>query len=83
LTVRPGITSLASIKFRNEEPLLAGATDLDTLYFEIMQQKLRLELQYVDERSFFLDLWIIWRTIVSLFDQTIPDASGKGFSTNE
>jgi lipopolysaccharide/colanic/teichoic acid biosynthesis glycosyltransferase len=65
--MRPGITSLATIKYRNEESLLAGAKDLDAKYFEVMQDKLRLELEYVDRHSFYLDLVILFRTILAIF----------------
>lgn len=64
--VRPGITSLATIKYRNEEALLASAENLDEKYFEIMQDKLRLELEYVQYRSLWLDASIILRTFSAI-----------------
>jgi len=67
LTVRPGVTSLATIKYRHEEALLAGGGDLDARYFAIMQDKLRLELEYVDHHPFSRDLSIIARTIRAIF----------------
>jgi lipopolysaccharide/colanic/teichoic acid biosynthesis glycosyltransferase len=66
-TVRPGITSLATIKYRHEEDILAGATDLEAAYFQIMQDKLTLELEYLDRRSFWLDLQITFQTIIEIF----------------
>ena len=67
LTVRPGVTSLATIKYRHEEALLAGGGDLDARYFAIMQDKLRLELEYVDHHPFSRDMSILARTIRALF----------------
>ncbi|HTO93904.1 MAG TPA: sugar transferase [Bacteroidota bacterium] len=72
LTVRPGVTSLATIKYRHEEALLAGGGDLDARYFAIMQDKLRLELEYVDHHPFSRDMSIIARTIRAIF--TTEDA---------
>lgn len=67
LSVRPGITSLATIAYRHEEELLMGTPDLDARYHEIMQQKLALDLQYVDRRSLGLDCAILARTLLALF----------------
>jgi lipopolysaccharide/colanic/teichoic acid biosynthesis glycosyltransferase len=65
-TVRPGVTSLATLKYRHEESILAGHADLDAAYFQIMQDKLALELAYINRRSFWLDIQIIFRTIVEV-----------------
>lgn len=66
LTVRPGITSLATLKYRHEESILAGVADLDVAYFDVMQDKLALELEYVERQSFWLDLRIILRTLLAV-----------------
>jgi lipopolysaccharide/colanic/teichoic acid biosynthesis glycosyltransferase len=62
-SVRPGLTSLATIKYRHEEDLLAGAEDLETAYYQIMQDKLALEMDYIARRSFWLDLQILGATL--------------------
>lgn len=63
LDVRPGITDPASIKFRNENELLEKAEDPEKYYIEvIMQEKLRLYLEYVDKQSFWYDLKLIFKT---------------------
>jgi len=67
LSLRPGITSLATIKYRNEEELLAGRPSLDEAYFQIMQDKLSLELEYLRRRSIWLDLKILAQTVLALF----------------
>jgi len=57
LSVRPGITDYASIKFSNEGEILHGAKNPDKNYLEkIAPEKLKLGLQYVKERSFWVDL---------------------------
>jgi lipopolysaccharide/colanic/teichoic acid biosynthesis glycosyltransferase len=64
LSVRPGITDEASIFFRDEGALLAGAPDPEKKYInEILPVKLELYVRYVNERSFCGDLRIIARTI--------------------
>ena len=55
LDVRPGITDPASIRYRNENELLAQVEDPDRYYVEvIMQDKLQLNLEYVEKQSFNL-----------------------------
>ena len=68
LTVRPGITDLASIEYRNENELLEGKDDPIEFYIkEIMPEKLRLNLQYIANQSMMLDIKIIFRTLFSIF----------------
>ena len=63
LDVRPGITDPASIKFRNENELMEKAEDPEKYYIEvIMQEKLKLYLDYVEHRSFFGDIGLIFKT---------------------
>jgi lipopolysaccharide/colanic/teichoic acid biosynthesis glycosyltransferase len=63
LTVRPGITDWASIKFSNEGEILKGSTDPDRDYMKLIHpEKMRLSLQYVDRMSFGTDLGILLRT---------------------
>ena len=63
LDVRPGITDPASIKFRNENELLEKAEDPEKYYIEvIMQEKLRLYLEYVEKHGFWYDIKLIFKT---------------------
>lgn len=63
LDVRPGITDLASIRYRNENELLAKASDPEQYYREVvMQDKLRINLEYVSNHSFWYDIKLIFRT---------------------
>lgn len=62
--VRPGITDMASIQFRDENELLRQYDDPEKAYIEkIMPQKLDLNLKYINDRSFFIDLKIIFKTL--------------------
>ncbi|MDB4513359.1 sugar transferase [Akkermansiaceae bacterium] len=64
LTVRPGITDPASIRFRNEEVILAEASDPEAEYREvILPQKLALYEEYVANASFLGDIALIFKTI--------------------
>jgi lipopolysaccharide/colanic/teichoic acid biosynthesis glycosyltransferase len=67
LNVRPGLTSPASLRYRNEESLLAGDDWHDRYVNEIMRDKLRDDLEYIARRTFFGDLRILLRTFASLF----------------
>ena len=63
LDVRPGITDPASIKFRNENELMEKAEDPEKYYIEvIMQEKIKLYLEYVDKHSFLYDIGLIFKT---------------------
>ncbi len=68
LTAKPGITGLAQIKYRNEEALLNGA-NLKIEYPKIMNDKLGIDLGYVENHSFILDMRILLETFVVLFKQ--------------
>ncbi len=68
LSVRPGITDNASLRFANEGEILKGSTDPDRDYMEkIHPEKMRLSLEYVRSRSFGADLAIIARTLGAAF----------------
>ena len=63
LDVRPGITDPASIKFRNENELMEKAEDPEKYYIEvIMQEKIKLYLEYVEKHSFWYDFGLILKT---------------------
>jgi lipopolysaccharide/colanic/teichoic acid biosynthesis glycosyltransferase len=66
LSVRPGITGIASVRYRNEEELLCGE-DAEALYRSvIMPDKLRLELEYLQCRDFWSDASLILTTLAVL-----------------
>ena len=63
LDVRPGITDPASIKFRNENELMGQAENPEDYYINvIMQEKIKLYLEYVENASFMYDLMLIFKT---------------------
>ena len=67
LDVRPGITDPASIKFRNENELMEQADDPEDYYIHIiMQEKIRLYLEYVDNASFWYDIKLIFQTFKAI-----------------
>jgi lipopolysaccharide/colanic/teichoic acid biosynthesis glycosyltransferase len=71
LRVRPGLTSLASIAYINENEVLGRSADPERTYVEeVMPAKLALDLRYVREQSLALDLRIIAGTLVGLFQGT-------------
>lgn len=67
LSVRPGITDYASIKFRNENDLLSQSTTPEKLYIdEIMPEKLILNMKYINDNNVFKDIKIIFDTFYTI-----------------
>ncbi len=67
LSVKPGITDWASIYYKEENSLLNRATDPEQAYLEtILPAKLKYNLRYVHERSFWNDVQIIFTTLRAL-----------------
>ena len=75
LLVRPGITDLASIAYRNENDLLARSDDPERTYVEeVMPAKLELNRRYIVEFSLLGDLRLIGRTIRAVAGGGEPEA---------
>lgn len=67
LDVRPGMTDMASIRYRNENELLAKAENPERHYVDvIMQDKLKMYLDYVEDHSFFGDIKLIINTFIAI-----------------
>lgn len=69
LTVRPGITDFASLKFHNEGEIIAtsGIEDPDEAYAKLIRpEKIRLQIKYIKERNLFLDVKLILLTIIKI-----------------
>lgn len=67
LNVRPGITDWASLWNPDEGAILAGSPDPEKTYMEkIRPQKIKLQLRYVREKSFWTDLKIIFLTLKTI-----------------
>jgi lipopolysaccharide/colanic/teichoic acid biosynthesis glycosyltransferase len=66
LSVRPGITSAASVLYRHEEQLLTGQ-DWEQLYLtEIMPRKIKTDLEYLSRRNLVSDIGLILRTFIAI-----------------
>lgn len=71
LSVRPGITDLASLKYRDEAHVLGKAENAEEEYIQhILPDKIRLAKEYLRRSSFLFDLSLIFKTLFSLFAQT-------------
>jgi lipopolysaccharide/colanic/teichoic acid biosynthesis glycosyltransferase len=66
LSVRPGITSPASIIYRGEEKLLNAGDVMEEYLNSILPSKMRLDLLYVRNRTFLTDLDVIFSTAIAL-----------------
>ncbi len=68
LKLKPGMTDLASVKYRDENELLAKASDPELLYInEIMPEKIRINLEYAQRSSVVEDLRVILLTLQRVF----------------
>lgn len=67
LSVRPGITSPATVQYHNEEALLSSKHVISQYIREIGPDKLRLDQLYVRYRSFWLDMDVLLWTVLILF----------------
>lgn len=69
LSVRPGMTDWASLRFRDESALLDDATDFERVYTdEILPIKRKLYLEYVENRTFVEDLKILFATLAVIWN---------------
>lgn len=67
LIVRPGITGLASIRYRNENELLTASSDPNRTYIdEVMPAKLALDLEYISRACVSYDIRLILETLVTV-----------------
>jgi len=67
LELRPGITDLASIKYRDESEILARSEDPERTYVEVvMRDKLRINLDYAARAGLWADLGVILKTVAAL-----------------
>jgi len=69
LNVKPGITDLASIEFRNENEILSKEEDPKQYYIDyIMPKKLEINLKYINQRNLLKDFVVIIKTIKVIFN---------------
>jgi lipopolysaccharide/colanic/teichoic acid biosynthesis glycosyltransferase len=70
LRVRPGITDLASIKYRDEASLLAQSPDPEAEYVNrVLPDKIKLAKEYISHSSFLFDLGLMFKTFYRLFQR--------------
>uniref|UniRef100_A0A6S6M092 Bacterial sugar transferase domain-containing protein n=1 Tax=Citrifermentans bremense TaxID=60035 RepID=A0A6S6M092_9BACT len=64
LSIRPGITGPATLKYRHEEDILAAQSCPEQYNNTVIfPDKVRINKKYIEEYSFFADLQYIWKTI--------------------
>ncbi len=67
LQVRPGITDLASIEFRNENEILEKQENPNQYYIDvIMPYKLDINLKYLENRNLLKDIGVIFKTFLAI-----------------
>jgi lipopolysaccharide/colanic/teichoic acid biosynthesis glycosyltransferase len=72
LRVRPGITDLASIKYRDEATVLSQSPDPEAEYVNrVLPDKIKLAKEYLRHSSFLFDLGLMFKTFYRLFQRGI------------
>lgn len=65
LDVKPGITDIASLRYKDENDILGEVDDPENYYVNvIMKDKLDLNLEYIEKNNIFLDVYLIIKTII-------------------
>lgn len=68
LLIPAGITSLASIMYKDEEKLLSSSEDADYVYInQILPEKMKYNLQYTKNFGFFSDIKLMFKTVKDVF----------------
>jgi lipopolysaccharide/colanic/teichoic acid biosynthesis glycosyltransferase len=68
LQVQPGITDLASLKYRSESEILGSAADPEREYItHVLPDKIALAKEYVQHSSFWFDVSLLFKTFVKVF----------------
>ncbi len=67
LLMPAGVTSLASINFKDEEKLLSNASDVDKIYVEkILPEKMKYNLEYIEKFNFIYDIYLMLKTVLAV-----------------
>ncbi len=70
LSIKPGITDYASIKYINENEILAHSKNPEKTYIEeVMLEKLKINLEYIEKQNLFEDIKIILKTFTKIFSK--------------
>jgi len=72
LSVKPGLTSLSSLYFYDEESLIQQSADPTKMYWQsVKPMKILLDTFYINNRSISLDMWIVWATFKRIIKSII------------
>lgn len=67
LSIKPGLTDYASIQYFDENSILSKFDNPEKAYIEkVMPDKIKLNLEYINKMSFWVDLGILWRTFLKI-----------------
>lgn len=70
LLLAPGISGEASLRFKNENELLAQADDFEKCYVEeVLPEKMRINLEYIEKLSVWYDIKLLFRTFFAIFSR--------------
>ena len=70
LLLPAGVTSLASIMYKDEDELLSGAVDVDKVYFEsVLPGKMKYNLKAIEDFSFWGDIKIMFMTVFAVLSR--------------
>jgi len=84
LLMRAGITSLASVYYKDENDLLDASCDIDKTYIEtVLPDKMKYNLEAIENFTFFGDIKIIFMTVFALFGKDYSDKKKAGSDSRE
>jgi lipopolysaccharide/colanic/teichoic acid biosynthesis glycosyltransferase len=79
LTMRPGLTDLASLKYSDEASILGQSADPEREYVSrLLPDKIRLAKEYIECSSFLFDAKLIFRTIIKIWGRSNPKQEVPG-----
>jgi lipopolysaccharide/colanic/teichoic acid biosynthesis glycosyltransferase len=83
LKIRPGITDLASLKYRDEAALLGKAEDPEEEYrLRILPDKVKLAKEYLNRASLLFDLTLVVRTVLTVLISGSPSRFARQKTSN-
>lgn len=78
LLMPAGVTSLASINYKDEEKLLSGAEDTDSTYTNrILPDKMKYNLEYIEKFGFFYDIKLMFMTVFAVLKKEKEEKTGE------
>ena len=83
LKIRPGITDLASLKYRDEAAILGQSENPEEEYLRrVLPEKIQLAKDYMKQSSFFFDIILIFKTLLKVFKSrnTLVKGSIHGYN---